>query len=89
MSFKVCRLALLSDQANRRAYVQGGDNGMPILGDFAIKFGSRAEELGVPTDDLYQALIDTAENTVCAFSVFDTQVTDCLASSRLIGTKVS
>lgn len=37
---------------------------MPILGDFAIKYGAHAEELGVPTDDLYQALVDTAENTV-------------------------
>lgn len=37
---------------------------MPILGDFAVKYGSRASELGVPIDDLYQALVDTAENTV-------------------------
>lgn len=37
---------------------------MPILGDFAVKYGSRSSELGVPTDDLYQALVDTAENTV-------------------------
>ena len=37
---------------------------MPILGDFAVKYGSRARELGVPADDLYQALVDTAENTV-------------------------
>ena len=47
-----------------RAYVQGGDDGMPILGDFAVKYSARAAELGVPTDDLYQALVDTAENTV-------------------------
>jgi hypothetical protein len=33
------------------------------LGDFAVKYGSRAGELGVPIDDLYQALVDTAENT--------------------------
>ena len=38
---------------------------MPILGDFAVKYGAHAAELGVPADDLYQALIDTAENTVC------------------------
>lgn len=37
---------------------------MPILGDFAVKYGAFGEELGVPTDDLYQALVDTAENTV-------------------------
>lgn len=37
---------------------------MPILGDFAVKYGSHADELGVPIDDLYQALVDTAENTV-------------------------
>ncbi|KAG6831560.1 hypothetical protein H0H92_009479 [Tricholoma furcatifolium] len=51
-------------RANTKAgYVQGGSDGMPILGDFAVKYGSRARELGVPTDDLYQALVDTAENT--------------------------
>ncbi len=38
---------------------------MPILGDFAVKYGADADSLGVPTDDLYQALVDTAENTVC------------------------
>lgn len=38
---------------------------MPILGDFAVKYGAQASKLGVPTDDLYQALVDTAENTVC------------------------
>ena len=50
-----------------RGYVQGGSDGMPILGDFAIKYSSHAEELGVSTDDLYQALVDTAENTVSIF----------------------
>ena len=37
---------------------------MPILGDFAVKYGAYGAQLGVPTDDLYQALVDTAENTV-------------------------
>ncbi|KAK0437837.1 glycosyl hydrolase family 92-domain-containing protein [Armillaria borealis] len=51
-------------RANTKAgYVQGGSDGMPILGDFAVKYGSRAAELGVVADDLYQALVDTAENT--------------------------
>lgn len=36
---------------------------MPILGDFAVKYGAFGTQLGVPTDDLYQALVDTAENT--------------------------
>ena len=40
---------------------------MPILGDFAVKYGAHASELGVPIDDLYQALVDTAENTVSFF----------------------
>ncbi|KAF7369100.1 Glycoside hydrolase family 92 protein [Mycena venus] len=44
-------------------YVQGGSDGMIPLGDFAVKYGARAAELGVPIDDLYQALVDTAENT--------------------------
>jgi hypothetical protein len=43
--------------------VQGGSDGMPILGDFAVKYGAYADALGVPADDLYQALVDTAENT--------------------------
>lgn len=37
---------------------------MPILGDFAVKYGAQASRLGVSTNDLYQALVDTAENTV-------------------------
>lgn len=45
-------------------YVQGGSNGMPILGDFAAKYGARAAQLGVDAADVYQALLDTAENTV-------------------------
>ncbi|EIN04614.1 hypothetical protein PUNSTDRAFT_116292 [Punctularia strigosozonata HHB-11173 SS5] len=44
-------------------FVQGGDDGMPILGDFAVKYAAHASALGVPLDDLYQALVDTAENT--------------------------
>ena len=55
---------MILKQTSIRGYVQGGSDGMPILGDFAVKYGSRATELGVPSDDLYQALVDTAENTV-------------------------
>lgn len=44
--------------------MQGGSDGMPIVGDFAVKYASRAQDLGVPIDDLYKALVDTAENTV-------------------------
>ena len=40
---------------------------MPILGDFAVKYAAHAQELGVPMDDLYQALVDTAENTVISY----------------------
>ncbi|KAF9479830.1 hypothetical protein BDN70DRAFT_806378 [Pholiota conissans] len=51
-------------RANTKAgYVQGGSDGMPILGDFAVKYSAHASTLGVPTNDLYQALVDTAENT--------------------------
>ncbi|KAJ7743660.1 hypothetical protein B0H14DRAFT_3514831 [Mycena olivaceomarginata] len=32
------------------------------VGDFAVKYGARTAELGVPADNLYQALMDTAEN---------------------------
>lgn len=41
---------------------------MPILGDFASKYGSQTTSLGVNVDDLYQALVDTAENAVCLCS---------------------
>ncbi|KXN82944.1 hypothetical protein AN958_02027 [Leucoagaricus sp. SymC.cos] len=51
-------------RANTKAgYVQGGSDGMPILGDFAVKYHQFANELDVPMNDLYQALVDTAENT--------------------------
>ncbi|KAJ7088618.1 glycosyl hydrolase family 92-domain-containing protein [Mycena epipterygia] len=51
-------------RSNTKAgYVQGGDDGMIPLGDFAVKYGSRASQLGVPIDDLYQALVESAENT--------------------------
>ncbi|PPQ72207.1 hypothetical protein CVT24_002364 [Panaeolus cyanescens] len=51
-------------RSNTKAgYVQGGSDGMPILGDFAVKYGEHADKLGVPMNDLYQALVDTAENT--------------------------
>ncbi|KAF8154600.1 glycosyl hydrolase family 92-domain-containing protein [Crassisporium funariophilum] len=51
-------------RSNTKAgYVQGGSDGMPILGDFAVKYGSHAEALGVPIADLYSALVDTSENT--------------------------
>lgn len=42
---------------------------MPILGDFAVKYSDHAEELGTSMDDLYQALVDTAENTVRIFLI--------------------
>ncbi|KAJ3572733.1 hypothetical protein NP233_g2897 [Leucocoprinus birnbaumii] len=47
----------------KNGFVQGGSDGMPILGDFAVKYSEFASELGVSVDDLYQALVDTAENT--------------------------
>ncbi|KAF5354327.1 hypothetical protein D9756_007228 [Leucocoprinus leucothites] len=47
----------------KNGFVQGGSDGMPILGDFAVKYHQSAHDLGVSMDDLYQALVDTAENT--------------------------
>ncbi|CAK5262259.1 unnamed protein product [Mycena citricolor] len=44
-------------------YVQGGSDGMVPVGDFAVKYGAHASKLGVPADDLFQALLDTAQNT--------------------------
>ncbi|KAF7324703.1 Glycoside hydrolase family 92 protein [Mycena kentingensis (nom. inval.)] len=44
-------------------YVQGGDDGMVPVGDFAVKYGAHAAELGIPPDDLYNALVRTAEDT--------------------------
>lgn len=65
---------------------------MPILGDFAVKYGQQAPKLGVPTDDLYQALVDTAENTVRSYRIHhqiaDSPELPCIAS-HLTGTWVS
>lgn len=61
---------------------------MPILGDFAAKYGPRAKELGVPADDLYQALIDTAENTVRQTPRFNLPVPQMRCSSPQTGTEV-
>ncbi|TCD68504.1 hypothetical protein EIP91_010560 [Steccherinum ochraceum] len=47
----------------KNGYVQGGSDGMPILGDFAQKYAKDAETLAVSMGDLYQALVDTATNT--------------------------
>ncbi len=60
---------------------------MPILGDFAVKYTAHALDLGVSTDDLYQALVDTAENTVSAnlYSVHHAHH----AHSHLTGIEVS
>ncbi|KAF9070156.1 glycosyl hydrolase family 92-domain-containing protein [Rhodocollybia butyracea] len=76
-------------------YVQGGSDGMPILGEFAVKYGAFAEALGVPTDDLYQALVDTAENTPpdwltvgrqnTAWKMFDFIPTDWVDPSGSVG----
>ena len=67
-------------------YVQGGSDGMPILGDFVVKYAEHAAELGVPTDDLYQALVDTAENTVSG-TIFLLGISS-LSYSRKTGTLV-
>lgn len=42
---------------------------MHIVSDFAVKYSNYGFELGVPMEDLYQSLVDTAENTVCRFPV--------------------
>lgn len=42
---------------------------MLSLSDFVVKYGDRSAELGVSTEDLYQALVDTATNTVISRSV--------------------
>jgi hypothetical protein len=68
--------------------VQGGSDGMPILGDFAIKYGALASHFGVPTDDLYQALVDTAENTVRLTVVLTSINTNELYFSLQTGTEV-
>lgn len=80
----------MKTESFQSGYVQGGSDGMPILGDFITKYSKHAAALGVPADDLYQALVDTAENTVCPclrvfLSVLDFQP----SNSHRIGTKVS
>ncbi len=66
---------------------------MPFLGDFdfAVKYGSRAAELGVVADDLYQALVDTAENTVRDDPLFRIILLICSfrTAARLVSRSVS
>ncbi|KAJ7721097.1 hypothetical protein B0H14DRAFT_3625084 [Mycena olivaceomarginata] len=45
-------------------YGQRGSDWMIPLGGFAVKYGARVAELGVPADAPYQVLVDTAENTL-------------------------
>ncbi|KZV84438.1 glycoside hydrolase family 92 protein [Exidia glandulosa HHB12029] len=49
--------------STKAGYIQGGSNGMPVLGDFAVKYADHASDLQVNTDDLYTALVTTAEET--------------------------
>lgn len=62
---------------------------MPILGDFAVKYSEFASELGVSMDDLYQALVDTAENTVSVTSFYHLPVHSSWSCSLLIGIEVT
>ncbi|GAC93965.1 glycosyl hydrolase [Pseudozyma hubeiensis SY62] len=39
-----------------KGYVQGANNGVPVLADFAVKYAKAAASLGVNTDELYQAM---------------------------------
>ena len=39
-----------------KGYVQGANNGVPVLADFAVKYAKAAGALGVNTDELYEAM---------------------------------
>jgi len=46
---------------NVRGWVQGGNNGVPIVADFVVKYASHAAALGVDLDDLWNALQDDVD----------------------------
>ncbi|CDR88300.1 uncharacterized protein SPSC_04127 [Sporisorium scitamineum] len=39
-----------------KGYIQGANNGVPVLADFAVKYAKAAASLGVNTDELYEAM---------------------------------
>ncbi|KAJ1030622.1 hypothetical protein NDA18_001862 [Ustilago nuda] len=39
-----------------KGFVQGANNGVPVLADFAVKYAKAASSLGVNTDELYEAM---------------------------------
>ncbi|KAF6827127.1 glycoside hydrolase family 92 protein [Colletotrichum plurivorum] len=41
---------------NVRGWVQGGNNGVPIVADFVVKYAEHADRLGVNMEDFWQAL---------------------------------
>lgn len=50
-----------------RGWVQGGNNGVPIVADFAVKYAAHAEALGVKPQDLWGALEHDVEATPANF----------------------
>ena len=57
---------------------------MLSLSDFVVKYGDRSAELGVPIEDLYQALVDTATNAVISLSVMKSRhALNCFLARRL------
>ena len=75
----------------RVCIVRGGADAMMCLSDFAEKYASFAEGLGVSTHDLYQALIDTATKTVRILPVVHivARIYHPSSYSQQIGTSVS
>lgn len=61
---------------------------MPILGDWAVKYGAYAEQLGVPANDLYRALVDTAENTVRFLLYINTYIELPMLNEKPIATRL-
>ncbi|OHE99298.1 glycosyl hydrolase [Colletotrichum orchidophilum] len=48
---------------NVRGWVQGGNNGVPIVADFVVKYAQQADKLGVNLDDAWNALEHDLEET--------------------------
>ncbi|KAL8338997.1 hypothetical protein RB598_007353 [Gaeumannomyces tritici] len=48
---------------NVKGWVQGGNNGVPVVADFVVKYGARAAELGVSMDDYWAALAHDVDAT--------------------------
>lgn len=52
-----------------KGFIQGGNNGVPILADFAVKYGKWSDQLGVNLKDLYASMKHDIEEPSPQFQI--------------------